>query len=266
MNPSAKGLRYVCVLVGVLLLAFAAGYVLQAPWATSMWPWPDGRLSYIFVGSIQAAIAASVIWIGLSEEWGALAAGAVNMLVMAGGMALFLFRLAARGDGGYLWIYAAWCAAFALLNVGILLWSRKYAIRDPRPTPRLVRISFVCFAAVLLGVGGMLLARVPNVFPWPLNPDSSVMFGWIYIGAACYFLYAVVYPRWHNARAQLWGFLAYDVVLIPPFLAHFAEVKPEHSLSLTVYVAVLVYSATLAVYYLFLNESTRASTVGEGVV
>lgn len=266
MSPSANVLRYVCVLVGVLLLAFAAAYVFQVPWATGTWPWTDGRLSYIFLGSIQAAIAASLIWIGLSGEWGALAAGALNMLVMAGGMAVFLFGLAAQGDGGYLWIYAGWCAVFALLNVGLLLWSWRYAIRDPRPTPRLVRLSFVGFAAVLLVVGGMLLARVPNVFPWPLNPDSSVMFGWIYIGAACYFLYAVVYPRWHNARAQLWGFLAYDVVLLPPFLAHFAEVKPEHSLSLTIYVAVLVYSAALAIYYLFLNSATRAPTVGEGVI
>jgi hypothetical protein len=266
MNGNARGLRYVCVFLGVALLVFAAGYVFQVPWATSTWPWPDSRLSYIFVGSIQAAIAAAVIWIALSGEWAALAAGALNMMFMAGGMAIFLFELAARDEGGLLWVYAAWCAVFALLNLGILFWSRRYAIRDPRPTPPLVRISFVGFAAILLVVGVMLLMRAPNVFPWPLDSRSSVMFGWIYIGAACYFLYAVVHPRWHNARAQLWGFLAYDAVLIPPFLAHFADVEPGHVLSLVIYMTVLIYSAALAIYYLFVNRATRSRTAGKEVI
>ncbi len=261
MNRNANALRYVFVVVGVLVLVFAAGYALQMPWATSTWPWADGRLSYIFIGSILAAIAAGVIWIGLSGEWGALPAGAINLVVMLGSMSIFLFQLAAQGDRWYLWAYAAWCAVFALLNVGILLWSRRHAIRDPRPTPRLVRISFVVFAATLLVIGGLLLIRVP-VFPWPLNPDSSVMFGWIFVGDAFYFLYAVLYPRWHNACAQLWSFLAYDVVLIPPFVAYFAEVNPEYLLNLIVYMAVLVYSAALAIYYLFVNRETRARMVG----
>lgn len=251
-----NALRYVFVFVGILVLALAVGYALQTSWATSTWPWPDGRLSYIFIGSILAAIAAGVIWIGLSGEWGALAAGAINLAVMSGGMSIFLARVAVQEEGWYLWAYAAWCAIFALLNVGILLWSRRHVIRDPRPTPRLVRISFVGFATTLLVVGGLLLLRV-SVFPWPLNPDSSVMFGWIFIGDAFYFLYGVLHPLWNNARAQLWSFLAYDIVLIPPFLAHFAEVDPEQLLSLIVYMMVLVYSAILAIYYLLLNSETR---------
>jgi hypothetical protein len=253
---NANALKYVFVFVGILVLAFAVGYALQTPWATNTWPWPDGRLSYIFIGSILAAIAAGVIWIGLSGEWGALAAGAINLAVMSGGMSIFLVRLAVQEDSWYLWAYAAWCAVFALLNVGILLWNRRHVSRGLRSTPRLVQISFVGFAATLLVVGGLLLLRVP-VFPWPLDPNSSVMFGWIFIGDAFYFLYAVLYPLWHNARAQLWSFLAYDIVLIPPFLAHFADVDPEHLLSLIVYMMVLVYSAILAIYYLFLDSETR---------
>jgi hypothetical protein len=250
-----NALKYACVFVGIFVLVFAVGYAFQMPWATSTWPWPDGRLSYIFIGSILAAIAAGVIWIGLSGEWEALAAGAVNLAVMSGGMSIFLVRVAVQEDSWYLWAYATWCAVFALLNVGILLWSRRHVSRDRRSTPRLVRISFVGFAATLLVVGGLLLLRV-SVFPWPLDPDSSVMFGWIFIGDAFYFLYGVLYPFWHNARAQLWSFLAYDIVLIPPFLAHFAEVNLEQLLSLVVYMMVLVYSAILAIYYLFLNRDT----------
>lgn len=84
------------------------------------------------------------------------------------------------------------------------------------------------------------------------------MIGWIFIGDAFYFLYALIFPRWHNARAQLWSFLACDVVLLPPLLEFTSSVRPERTISLTIYLAVLVYSAAVAVYYLLLNRDTRA--------
>jgi hypothetical protein len=102
-----------------------------------------------------------------------------------------------------------------------------------------------------------LIARVPTIFPWPLNPDSSVLFGCIFLGDACYFLDGLLVPRWHNARGQLLSFLAYDLVLIVPFLALFSSVKPVHRLSLVLYVAVLLYSGVLAAHYLCVNQTTR---------
>ena len=62
---------------------------------------------------------------------------------------------------------------------------------------------------------------------------------------------------WNNAKGQLLSFLAYDLVLIGPFLALFGTVKSEFELSLVAYVAVLIYSGALAVYYLFFHPSTR---------
>ena len=59
------------------------------------------------------------------------------------------------------------------------------------------------------------------------------------------------------ARAQLWSFLVYDLVLIMPFLAHFAVVKPELLPSLLIYTAVLIGSGAMASYYLFVNKATR---------
>jgi hypothetical protein len=52
------------------------------------------------------------------------------------------------------------------------------------------------------------------------------------------------------------GFLVYDIVLLPPFLAHFAAVTPERTTSLVLYVAVLVYSAALAVWFI-VSEARR---------
>ena len=71
-------------------------------------------------------------------------------------------------------------------------------------------------------------------------------------------------PRWHSARGQLLGFLAYDLILIGPFLAHFNTVNPVHRLSLTIYTLVLVYSGALAVYYLFVNKTTRSWRIEDG--
>ena len=84
-----------------------------------------------------------------------------------------------------------------------------------------------------------------------------MLYGWIFLGAACYFLYALARPNWANAQGQLLGFLAYDLVLIVPFCKHFATVDASLRINLIVYTAVLVYSGLLAVFYLMLNRSTR---------
>jgi hypothetical protein len=120
----------------------------------------------------------------------------------------------------------------------------------------LVRISFGIFIASLFLAGGALIFRAP-IFPWLLNPDTSVVFGCIFLGDAFYFLYGLLRPRWHNAMGQLLSFLAYDLVLIVPYLKLFQTVKPEHLLNLGVYVAVLLYSGAIAVYYLFIHPKTR---------
>jgi len=201
------------------------------------------------------------IWIGFTAEWGALAAGALTGLVMAAGQAIYLFLLAGRPDRQRLLPWAAWFALVALFSLGLLLWSRRIPIRDTRPLPRPLRISYVIFVVVLfLASSALILGQ--QIFPWQLNTDSGVMFGWIYMGDACYFLYSLLNPRWHNARGQLLSFLAYDLFLIPPFLGLFA-VQTSNFLSLSIYLLVLFYSGLLAVYYLFLDPVTRPWAVQE---
>jgi hypothetical protein len=254
-----KLLRLVTIGSGIALLVLAAGYFWQWPWALATWPWPDGPLSYTFIAAIQAAIAAALLWIGVSGEWGALAGGALNLVVMMAGLTVFFLAVG-------LPVYATICGLFALFNVALFWWSHRLPLRDSRSTPNLVRWSFVVFTAVLLLVGIALVLRVPIIFPWPLNADSSVIFGLIFIGDAFYFLYAVLRPRWHYAVAPLWSFLAYDLVLLPRFIPHFGAVKPEHALSLYLYTAVLLYSAALAIYYLFIHRQTRPLFVVADVI
>ena len=153
-------------------------------------------------------------------------------------------------------IFGLASALMAIISGAVFFWSRRLPLTDSRPTPMPVRVSFGIFIASLFLASGALILRMP-VFPWDLNPDSSVIFGCIFFGDAFYFLYGLFRPRWGNAFGQLLSFLAYDLVLIVPFVLLFDTVKPERMLNLVVYTAVLVYSGGLAVYYLLLDPQTR---------
>jgi hypothetical protein len=257
MGRRDQALRLAFVAGSIVLILLAAGYLWQMPWAIVTWPWPDGRLSYTFVASILAAIAAAALWIGVTGELGAAAAGALNVLVIAVGMTWYLGSLALGTGRPALLPYTLVIAIAALVSLWLFWWSRRIAIHDPRPTPRPVLVAFGLFVAILLAAGSALLLRVPTIFPWPLKPESSVMFGLIFIGDAFYFLYALLSPRWHNAKAQLLSFLAYDLVLLPVFIPHIATVQPAHRLSLMIYLGVLAGSCLLALYHLFADPTTR---------
>ena len=122
--------------------------------------------------------------------------------------------------------------------------------------PKPVVVSFWIFIASLFAAGGALILQAP-IFPWKLNPDSSVVFGCIFLGDAFYFLYGMFRPNWHNALGQLLSFLAYDLVLIFPFIDLTSSVEADHLINLLVYIVVLMYSSGLAVYYLFIDSQTR---------
>lgn len=255
---AAFAVRFALVFWALLLSAWCLGLATQQVWAKALWIWPQvPALNHVFVASIAAAIAAPILWIGLSGELGAAAPGALNLLVLSLGAAWTLARDPSFGENArvrlYAWIFAASVVALA----ATWAWARRYPVRDPRPTPAPVRWSFALFAVLLVVVGTALVRGAPHVFPWPLKPTHSALYGWIFLGAAVYFAHGVVRPSWGNARGPLLGFLAYDLVLLGPYFAHLDKVLPEHRASLVVYLAVLLYSTALAAWFLFLSPATR---------
>ncbi|MGB8646104.1 MAG: hypothetical protein WCF84_12765 [Anaerolineae bacterium] len=248
-------LRYAILIGGALSLATGLGFAFQVPIVTAMWPWPDGRLSYLFIGSILAAVSVAMLWIGWTGELGALPAGSLNVLVIAATTTLYFFYLSTNSHPE-LMPYGLAGIVSVIASAAAFFWSQKIPLGDERPTPLLVRISFGIFIIALALAGGALVLRSP-IFPWAVKPDSSVIFGCIFLGDAFYFLYGLLKPRWHNALGQLLSFLAYDLVLIVPFLMLFGAIKPEYMLSLIIYVAVLVYSGAVSIYFLFIDKQTR---------
>jgi hypothetical protein len=251
-----KQIRIAIFVVGWVILALAVGFIFHLPFATGIWPWPDGRLSYLFIGSILAAVSAAALWIGWTGELGALPAGSLNIFVIGVTTFIYFLQLAFQQNRTELLTYAIASLFMAIVSGAAFLWSRRIPLSDSRPTPKLVRVSFGIFIVSLVLAGCTLIFRLP-IFPWALNPDSSVIFGCIFLGDAFYFLYGLLYPRWHNALGQLLSFLAYDLVLIVPFLLLFNTVQPSYLLNLVLYVSVLLYSGAIAVYFLFIDPRTR---------
>ncbi|MDQ4130236.1 MAG: hypothetical protein M3133_04485 [Actinomycetota bacterium] len=210
----------------------------------------------MFLGSILAAVAAASAWLVLHGDRATLAPAALNVAVMLGGMSGYLFVLQARRDDAQLLTSALASGAAASASAASWWWARGRLPTDSRAAPRPLRWSFGAFFAVLVAAGTALVLRAP-IFPWPLNPDTSVMYGWIFLGDACFFLYAVIRPLWSWAGAQLAAFLAYDLVLIPPLLAHIENVPDGREMSLVLYLGFLFFSASVAVYYLFVSPETR---------
>ena len=249
--------RYLLLLICAVQLFFAVAFFFQWPLAVNIWPFEGTTpLTYIFIGSIFAAAAASTLWPVLSGNYGALAGVGLDYAVILGPMTGYIIGLGLLGGGAGLLAYGALCLAGAVFGMGLFRWSRNLPLDTSLPIPPLVRWSFVVFVVALLFTSARLFLRIPTI-PWPLTPELSVIVGCIFLGAAAYFLYGLLRPSWSNAAGQLCGFLAYDLVLIVPFLRALPGVAPEFRTGLIIYTVVVVYSGLLAIYYLFVNRNTR---------
>lgn len=251
--------RYLMFLIVGVQAFFAVAFILRLDFAINIWPFPNtSRLSFLFIASIFAAAAASTLWCLLAKEDGALAGVALDYFTIFIPVTIFAFQLNVIERSNPLVLFGISGALVIAFGIGLFLWSSRIPIRDPRPIPRLVRWSFVLFVIALILVGGAMVLKTPNILPWMVTPEGSVVYGWMFLGAAAYFAYSLLRPSWHNTAGQLAGFLAYDVVLIVPFLQHFANVPPELLSNLIVYTLVVSLSGLMAIYYLFINPATRA--------
>lgn len=244
--------------LAIVQLAAAAALILRVPAVTRLWPFPyTNQTSFMFVASIFAAAAASTLWCLWTNEYWALTGVALDYLTIFTPSAIFVFQLSASSGSIPLRNFALIAAGGAAFGLWLLLWSRRIPVRDQRPTPRLVFYSFAFFVVALVTVGGQLVLKTPDVMPWAIPPESRVLYGWFFLGAAAYFAHALFSPTWANAGGQLAGFLAYDLVLIVPFLTLLPTIQDHLRPNLIIYIVVVSYSGLLAIYYLFINPDTR---------
>ena len=248
--------RTILVIVGLIDLVLAAGFFFQQPWATAIWPLPDTPLSYAFIAAILAGGAAPLIWIGLSGEFAALAGYGLSFGIMYAGMGLSALLFYLRDPNPALAVFALVMVILAVTG-GILFIRTRHFSQDGQKTPRIVIYAFTAEVLVLAAAGILLILKVPNTLPWNLSPESSVLYGWVFLGLAFYYLYAVLNPKWIHAQGPLLGFLIYDLVLFSPLFARFGNLQPEHVRGQVAASLIIIFSAALGVYYLFVNTATR---------
>jgi len=249
-----KNLRVALFVISGAQAVIALAFILQVQAVTGLWPLVSTTpLSFTFIGSIFAAAAASTLWCLFVREDGALSGIALDYIAILLPVTILMIQVA-EGRASYI-VYGIVCAGGALF--GLILWFQtvRVPIRRAPPTPQLVYWSFVVFVIALMIAGVALILKSPNILPWNVTPETGAVFGWMFIGAAAYFNYAVVRPGWHSAGGQLAGFLIYDVILIVPFLQRLSTNGP--TVNLVIYLAVVIYSGVLATYFLFVNPVTR---------
>jgi hypothetical protein len=259
-HPAYKPLsRFFSVATGIFLVVLTVLLISKSPLARSIWPWSYttlSELSYFFLASITIAIAAPIIWIGLSGELAAAGGGAIDLCLSFAGSGIFMLQSYAINQNPRLITGFIFCAVMCASMVVVYLATRRLTYVDQRPLPRPIYYSFAFFVVALTIAGGLLVLKQP-VFPWRLSGEASIIYGWIFLGAATFFAYSLYRPYWSNAAGNLQGFLAYDLVLIVPFVQRFADVEPQYRLSLVIYTSVVIFSGVLAIYYLFINRETR---------
>lgn len=262
MSSSLRlGVRVAMGLVALVLLGIGSGFWMRARFAVAMWPWQNGKLSYLFVASILLAEGVTIAWTAASMELNAARGGALGFAAMNGGIAGYMGYLYSQRQQSLLLAWAFATGLLALGGLALFYLGGRVPWRDTRPVHKFVRISFLLFALALFTATTLLLVRAPIVFPWKLNPDSSVIFGFLFLASACYFFDGWLRPGAANARGQLLGFFVYDLVLIPPYVQHWPKTKGGFRISLIIYLTILFWSAALAVWFWL---SDRAKKTGDG--
>jgi hypothetical protein len=263
--------RQVRIGLGVIALATAVLAVLFALQVQAvLWIWPyTGRtaISNIFIGAVFMAAAGSVAWCLWTRSDRGLSGVALDTLAIFIPVAIVSFGAALGGNPLGFGAFGLVGVVAVLGGAWLLRWSLRHPWRDPRPTPRLLRVSFAIFVVALAVAAALLIAGVPKVLPWKITPQLSTLYGCMFLGASAYFLYGVLVPRWENACGQLMGFLAYDLVLIVPLARELLFPGPKSiyddsagdplRLNLVLYTLVIVYSGALAIWYLVIKRDTR---------
>ncbi len=245
---------------GLLLVGF--GFWFRADWALGLWPWPDGPLSYLFIASIVLAEGATMAWTAATLHLHAARGGALGFAAMNLGIAGYTLWLFNQQQEVLLLNWALVCSLLSFGSILLFIIGGQYPRTHTQPSPQIVRQSFLIFAVALFIATAMLLARAPVVFPWPLKPDSSTMFGFLFLASAMYFFDGWLRPSLTNSYGQLIGFLVYDLVLIPPYLRHWEKATGGFRVSLVIYLIVLFWSAALAIWFLWNYRLRPRPSVG----
>ncbi len=246
---------------GLFFLALAFGFALQSPWVTWLWDWSDAPMTYVFLAALLASYGAGSMLMVWLEEWGAAIGGSIAVAIAFGGFAITAVVIM-LSDGGFdLAVHAAVMAVIAILAIGTAFTGLNGPSKASCPLPRGLRRIYFVLAPLLFLIGIELILHLPAILPWPLTWQTSLLLGWILIGFAFNYAYVALRGDWAAGQVILFGFLVYDIVIIVPFLLLGETIEGEDfQISLVINLGIVILSALLAIFYLFIDRTTRLGT------
>ncbi len=250
-------LRFSFIAAGISAATVAAGLTLRVPAAVELWPWADTPLSFAFLGAVVAALAAGSLWVGLTGQFRAAVISLFGLFLICAASAGYLFWLDLQRGTETLAVQTRIMGGAALFALALLVIARG-GDPEPRLMGWLPRVSCIIYGLVLAGIGWALTDQRYDVFPWPLQPETSVVFGILFAGLGVVYLLTAWSGDRRAGMVVMLGFLAYDILLLPRLVPLFPTIDPDRLLSLAAYCAVLGYSAVIAVDYL-LFDGRRAA-------
>ena len=155
--------------------------------------------------------------------------------ILAGGGAPLIWA----GLSGKLASLAGYGISFGIMYAGMGISALLFYLRDRNPA--LVWFAFVM--GVLAVAGGIIFMRSRPIAE-NRQPTPQIV------------IYAVLNRQWIHALGPLLGFLVYDLVLFSPLFARFGNLQPEHIRGQVAASVIIIFSAALGIYYLFVNSAT----------
>ncbi|MSQ16167.1 MAG: hypothetical protein EXR54_01160 [Dehalococcoidia bacterium] len=190
-----KVVRYELILISALHFLLVVAFILHWPVADILWPFPGATpLTFSFVASILAFAAALTLWSAASKNYGALTGMGLFYVTVFASVSIFAFQLIGSGSIPNLTPFRIACVLGTLLGIGLILWGIRFPLDRKVAMPSVVRWSFLGFALVLTIASALLILKVPNVIPWKITPEISVIIGLVYFGSAAHFAYGLLRP------------------------------------------------------------------------
>ncbi|MCC5831783.1 MAG: hypothetical protein JJU12_01925 [Chlamydiales bacterium] len=203
-------IRGLVVIVGLFFLLLGVLFMWEMP------PFPGPWLNTYLVGATLTAFAISTFWIAATQTYKAFVGGGLCMITAFGGAGIYLLRLSLQMTG--VMQAGEFCLYIAILALWFLFLGLKVPKRKIDRLPLTTQWLFALTLTVALLNGIYLTVPLPGHFPWLLNPELSVLYGWILIGSSLFFGWSLIQPIWENGYPLLYALLAYDALLIGPLL------------------------------------------------
>jgi hypothetical protein len=235
---------------GIFFFALSAAFALQVTAVVNLWPWAEEPICIQFFAALLAAYGAGCFMLARLKDWPAAAGGSLAMLVAFGGFALQVAEAQWHGHQTQLELPAAILATVALLALGTLVMNITAGGAQEKADPRLL-LLFRVMAPLLYLVGLALLAGAHAILPWPLSPQTRALLGWVLLGFSFNYGYTALQGGRSGTRILLAGLLTYDAAMIMPLLAHITDVLPGYRLTLMLNIAVVLTTASIATFHLF---------------